>query len=243
MTSKYPSVLIVDDEQVVCELLYDDLSERGYLCQTALHGNDAFTKLATQDFDLVLLDIRLPGMSGMEVLREIRLNHGNTATIMITAVKDVNTVIEAMKMGASDYIVKPFDLDRINASICAVLDGEKRLSQESDYQIPIGGQEEDKQVMLKSFNEIDAIACGIAMRHDLLTGHSNIVSQEATHSARGLGIPEEHIQRWASMRTMLNSERRRLIESSLAKLGRSPLAQSIMGVTVLHTCTPDFSES
>ncbi len=121
MVSKKPNVLIVDDEQVVCDLLHDELSERGYLCTTVLSGDDALGKLAKQDFDVVLLDIRLPGMSGMEVLREIWLNHGNTATIMITAVNDVDTAVEAMKLGASDYIVKPFDLDRVNTSIRAAL--------------------------------------------------------------------------------------------------------------------------
>ncbi|GAG71250.1 unnamed protein product [marine sediment metagenome] len=78
MVNQKPSVLIVDDEQVVCDVLYDELSDRGYLCTTALSGNDAVAKLAAEDFAVVLLDIRLPGMPGMEVLREIWLNHTNT---------------------------------------------------------------------------------------------------------------------------------------------------------------------
>jgi len=117
MVWKKPSVLIVDDESVVCDVLYDGLSERGYLCTTVLNGNEALAKLATEDFNVVLLDIRLPGMSGMEVLWEIWLKQGNTATIMITAVNDVNTAVKAMKLGASDYLVKPFDLDRVETSI------------------------------------------------------------------------------------------------------------------------------
>ena len=122
MGDKKARVLIVDDEQVVCDLLHDDLSDRGYLCATALNGDEALKNLAKQDFDVVLLDIRLPGMSGMEVLREIWLNHSKTATIMITAVNDVDTAVEAMKLGASDYIVKPFELDRVDASIRTTLD-------------------------------------------------------------------------------------------------------------------------
>ncbi len=122
MISKNPRVLIVDDEQVVCDLLHDELSEGGYQCTTVLSGDDALAKLAAQDFDVVLLDIRLPGMSGMEVLREIWLNHGNTATIMITAVNDVGTAVEAIKLGASDYIVKPFGLNKIDTSIRTALE-------------------------------------------------------------------------------------------------------------------------
>lgn len=85
---------------MVCDLLREELSERGYLCTTVLRGDEALAKLAEQHFQVVLLDIRLPGMSGMEVLREIWLNHGNTATIMITAVNDVDTAVAAMKLGA-----------------------------------------------------------------------------------------------------------------------------------------------
>ena len=120
MDNKKTSVLIVDDEPMVCDLLREDLNERGYLCTTALSGNDALTSLAKQDFDVVLLDIRLPGMSGMEVLRRIRrtwFNHSDIATIMITAVNDINTAVDAMKLGASDYIVKPFELDEVDTSI------------------------------------------------------------------------------------------------------------------------------
>lgn len=62
MVDKKPKVLVVDDEQVVCDLLYSELFERGYLCTTVLSGDDALAKLATQHFDVVLLDIRLPGM-------------------------------------------------------------------------------------------------------------------------------------------------------------------------------------
>ncbi len=75
---------------MVCDLLRDELSERGYLCSAVLSGSDALDKLTTEDFEVVLLDIRLSGMSGIEVLREVWLTHSNTATIMITAVNDVS---------------------------------------------------------------------------------------------------------------------------------------------------------
>jgi len=146
MVNQKPSVLIVDDEQVVCDILYDELSERGYLCTTALSGKDALAKLAAEDFDVVLLDIRLPGMSGLEVLREIWLNHSDTATIMITAVNDVNTAVLAIKWGASDYLVKPFNLDRVDASIRTALD--------------------TKQATIKPPTRMDAIARGVEKKLD-----------------------------------------------------------------------------
>jgi len=197
MVYKKPSVLIVDDEQVVCDLLQDELSERGYLCTTVLDGNEALVKLATGYFDVVLLDIRLPGMSGMEVLREIWLNHSNTATIMITAINDVATAVEAMKLGASDYIGKPFDLDRVDASIRTAL--------------------ETKPATDKPSTEMDAIARGVEAKHDSLFHRSWVVTQRTIGIARQLGIAEKEIQRWVAAKAKLNSERDRLIKSKLSK--------------------------
>ncbi len=118
---KQPTVMIIDDEQVICDLLSDDLGDYGYLCTTVSSGNEALMKLATEDFDVILLDLKLPGMSGMEVLERINSQQLSTAVIMITVINDSETVTQAIKLGASDYIVKPFDLDRVNTSINTVL--------------------------------------------------------------------------------------------------------------------------
>ena len=245
MATKKPSVLIVDDEQVVCKLLHKELSERGCLCSIALDGYDALIKLAAQDFDIVLLDIRLPGMSGVEVLSKIKSACHNTAAIMITAVNSVDTAVEAMKLGAADYIVKPFNLDEVNTSIQIALDAKKQLPEESDYQTPLyrGSEAEDKSAGEESYRQMDAIACGIEARHDLIFGHSMIVAQETIDIARQLGVPEKVIQRWANARARLDSERERVIRDSLDKLERSPLAQELMGMLRPHPFTPKPDES
>lgn len=245
MVCQKPSVLIVDDEQVVCNLLYDELSERGYLCTTAFNGNSALTKLGTQDFDVVLLDINLPGMSGMEVLSKLRSEYPNTAAIMISVVNDVDTAVEAIKLGASDYIVKPFDLDKVNASIRTVSETYKRLAERRDHEAPLylGGEEEDKQAMEESFSQMNAIARGVEAKYELLTGHSYTLTQRTIKIARQLGVPEEEIQRWADARARLDSERNREFTSLLDKLERSPLVQSLMGMTVPHWYQPNTSES
>ncbi len=197
MIYQKPSILVVDDEEVVCNLLYRDLSERGYLCATAFDSDGAFTKLAAQDFDVVLLDIRLPGMSGMEVLSKLRSGYPGTAIIMITAVNDIDTAVEAMRLGAADYLVKPFDLDKLNISIRTVA--------------------ETKQAMGKSFGEMNAIARGVEAKHELLTGSSYIVTQKTIDIARQLGIPDEEIQDWVDARARLDFERNRAIASSVNK--------------------------
>ena len=194
MAKKKSKVLIVDDEQVICDLLREELSERGYLCTAVLSGDDALAKLAREDFDVILLDIRLPGMSGMDVLREIWLNHTNTATIMITAVNDVNTAVLAMKWGASDYIVKPFDLDKLNASIRTALETKPSTKEPSA--------------------EMDAIARGVEAKLDPFSAFSKEVTQRTVDIARQLGVAEKEIQKWAAAKATLDSERNRIIKPS-----------------------------
>jgi len=231
MVQKKTAVLIVDDEQTLCDVLSDQLTEAGYLCATASNGNDALSKLMTQDFDVALLDIRLPGISGMQVLREIRSNYRHTEAIMITAVDDAKTAIEAMKLGAADYIVKPFDPDRIDASIRTLLERKERSS-----------ERKGKQTAKRFSNRMDAIAYGVEAKIDLLSGHSQIVTQRAIEVARDLGIPEEEIREWAATRIMEDLERRRKIESLRDKVERSPLVPWLLGMTEPYTYTPKLSD-
>ena len=122
MLCQKTKILIVDDEKTVCDVLSDGLHGDGYPCYVALDAKEALTRLAAEDFDLVLLDIKLPDISGMEVLQRIRLNYPYTGVIMITGVNNVDTAVKAMKLGASDYIVKPFDLDRVNRAIRRIIE-------------------------------------------------------------------------------------------------------------------------
>jgi len=242
MANKKPSVLIVDDEQVVCDFLHDELSELGYLCATASNGNDALTELLAHEFDIALLDIRLPGISGMKVLAEIRSNHLNTPAVMITAVDDVDTAVEAIKLGASDYIVKPFGIDRICTSIHKALEGSKHSVGEKECKPPphVGGKEAKEE----STHQIDAIAFGVEANLDALDGHSTMVTERTIEVARELGIAEAEIQRWADVRAKLDCEEKKRIKYLLSKLERSPLAQDILGMlSEVYRYTPKSSES
>lgn len=187
MADKKMSVLIVDDEQVVCDFLDDELSERGYLCTIALDGNAALAHLKADHFDAVLLDIRLPGISGMDVLREVLLRHSSTAIIMVTAINDVDTAVEAMKLGASDYIVKPFDPDAVDASV--------------------RGAVKTKRTPGRHLSEMDAIASGVEVLLDPYLGYSKMVTQRTVDIARRLGIHEEEVQRWSAQKTKHDSRR------------------------------------
>ena len=199
MVNNRPKVLIIDDEKILCDLLYDALSERGYQCAAVLSGDEGLARLTMESFDVVLLDIRLPRMSGLDVLREIRSDHDDTVTIMITGITDIDTVVESMKLGALDYLVKPLDLDKVDISIRAAL--------------------ENKPSAEKSVARIDAVARGVEALLDPLSNYAKQVTAKTVEIARQLGISEEEIREWVAARETLDSRKSQVIKSALDKLG------------------------
>ena len=104
-------ILVVDDEIEVCKILKEFLSEKGYEVYTALDGATALQKVRETKPHVVLLDIIMPGMGGIDVLKEIKKIDPTTGVIMITAVTDHELAKRTLELGAYDYITKPVDLD------------------------------------------------------------------------------------------------------------------------------------
>ena len=123
MRKKIPKekILIVDDEKDTCDMLSDILTDEGYILSQARTGGTALKKIREGKPGLVLLDIRMPVMNGLELLTRIKRMTGKTAVVMITAHADVDTARESMRLGASDYITKPFDIGLIKAVVREVL--------------------------------------------------------------------------------------------------------------------------
>jgi len=113
MAGEQVRILVVDDEEPVRNLLQRVLKEAGYDVVTAANGQEALDKVSQLNAGVVLLDIKMPGMSGMEVLQQITTNWPKTCVVMATAAGDAQTAVEAMKTGAYDYITKPFNRDDV----------------------------------------------------------------------------------------------------------------------------------
>lgn len=109
------NILVVDDERDVCDFFQDTLPEEGYRVLTALNGKDALALVRKERPDMVLLDIKMPGLDGIEVLERIKKIDESIAVVMITGYGDLKTAREAMRLGAFDYVTKPFSLDFIKA--------------------------------------------------------------------------------------------------------------------------------
>ena len=130
-------VLVVDDEPSVREMLSDFLEMNNFICMQAENGETAVDVSRREKPDLVILDVRMPGVSGMEALREIKLAHPDQPVIMVTAVSEVETAVEAMRLGASDYVIKPFVLHDMLAIVDHAMTHDRSLA----APLPDGGPE------------------------------------------------------------------------------------------------------
>ena len=116
-------ILIVEDEAILRESLRDWLTDAGYQVETAADGEEGLRMIGEQDFDLVLLDMRLPGKNGLQVLREAKTKKPQLKGVIITAYPSVETAVEAMKIGAAEYLPKPLDLDDLDILIKETVSG------------------------------------------------------------------------------------------------------------------------
>jgi len=128
----FPSILIVDDEASILKSLSGILSDEGFETLTATNGYEALKILETQSPDLVLLDIWMPGIDGIDTLKEIKQQHPGTPVVMITGHGTIETAVNATKMGAYDFIEKPISIDKVIVAINNALNF-RRLEEENQY--------------------------------------------------------------------------------------------------------------
>jgi two-component system response regulator AtoC len=125
------SVLIIDDDPLICKTLSSHLAKQGFEVQVAEEGEEGIRRFREFNPDLVLLDVRLPGLDGIEVLRQIREINKKTYVLMMTAFDDMKTTVQAIKLGAFEYLVKPLntiDLDLTIAKALQVRALEQKIS-------------------------------------------------------------------------------------------------------------------
>ncbi len=138
-----PRVLVVDDEKVIREILADFLSMEGFTVRTAEDGSAALVELSRQHYDLVLSDLKMPNMGGLELLAAISKHAPNVVTVIMTGFGTVETAIDAMKRGAYDYILKPFKVEEVVHTIRRGLEKRKLHRREPSAQrgaLPLQGQ-------------------------------------------------------------------------------------------------------
>ena len=124
-------ILVADDNQKLCEILNNVLSERGYNVEIANDGKTAVEKAHQEYFDIVLTDLRMPKLDGIEVLKNIKEISPTTTVIIVTAYGTVENAVEAMRIGAFDYVLKPFSAEEIDIKIKRAIETQ-RLTQNNE---------------------------------------------------------------------------------------------------------------
>jgi DNA-binding NtrC family response regulator len=158
------TIMIVDDEPIVRESFLHWFQRLGYRVETAASGFEALEKLEKIGFDLLFVDIKMPGMNGIELLGKVKEEYPDTFVIIITAYGSIDTAVEAMKQGAVDYLLKPFKPEQLSLVMEKVLNQKKmmteyeylkgRLDKISRFENIIG----QSAVMCKIFNLIEEVA-------------------------------------------------------------------------------------
>ncbi len=123
-------LLIIDDEKSILHMLKITFEKENYEVDTALSAERAFAMIGREDYDLVLTDIRLPQKSGMDILKFVRENKPRTPVVMITAYGTIKQAVEALKSGAADYVLKPFDMEELKIIVAKGLE-KRRLTEEN----------------------------------------------------------------------------------------------------------------
>ena len=116
-----PQMLIIDDEAAIREVLTEYFVEQGFLVTAAASGPEALTAFARARPDVVLLDIRMPGMGGFDVLERLRETNPDVAIVMVTANEDVTLARQTLAIGAFDYVAKPFDYEHLHRIVEAAV--------------------------------------------------------------------------------------------------------------------------
>lgn len=129
------TVLIIDDEEPIRNILSYALQKQGYVCELAKRGDEALQSILMKDFDIALLDIDMPGMSGLEVLSQLITHRPDISVVMVTAIQDTRIAVEAMKLGAYDYVTKPFNLDDLGLRVEKALERRRLVMENKKYHL------------------------------------------------------------------------------------------------------------
>jgi response regulator RpfG family c-di-GMP phosphodiesterase len=155
------NILLVDSDEASRNLISRKLLSEGYTCVIERDSENALEKASSQEFELVLLDIDLPGLSGLELLPRIVASHPDTLIIIMAAMDDIRTAVDALKQGAYDYVLKPVDINEIVLKVNRALESKNLLQENREYRQRIEQIIENRVVQLRKYLLEAAEALGI----------------------------------------------------------------------------------
>ena len=186
-------ILIVDDDLTLCHFITKALSQKGYQVIPCHSGREALDVVRGQETDLILLDNKLPDRNGLEILKEIKRDHPKVSVIIMTAFGTTGTAIEAMRLGAFDYILKPFELDEISELVAKGLEAHKlmkravaipAISEYKEDSDQIIGKSKVMQEVYKLIGQVAESDVTVLIRGESGTGKELVARAIYQHSRR-----------------------------------------------------------
>ena len=188
--------LIVDDEAALRAIVRRLMEADGFQCREASSGLEALALLEADPVPLVLSDFHMPGMDGGALLRETKRRWPSTATVIITAVSDVNVAVQCLEEGALDYLSKPFGIEELRARVRQALEKGRLIAENRAYRQQL---EERVASATRKYEELflaslQSLADALEVKDAYTWGHSTRVAQYAMAIGRELGLPAELLQ-------------------------------------------------
>lgn len=195
-------ILLVDDEQEITDILADLLSE-DYTCQKAGSAEEALARLQGSEFELVISDITMPGMSGLEMIPHVKELAPNTVVVMISGMQTVESAIGALRLGAFDYLMKPFDLRQVEAVVKRALEHHDLIVAKQRYENQLEELVEQRTAELdRALDSLEdayrstlkALTAALETRDSETHGHSERVVSYSLRLGREYGLSREEMK-------------------------------------------------
>ena len=202
-TVQHPTrILAVDDEPAASRLLSLILASPAFHCTPVCSGEEALVALQQSRFDAVISDLHMPGLSGMELLAEVRRSYPHMAFLVTTGVDDVDVGVQAMRCGADDYLVKPLRESAVVASLESALHKRQLEREVESYRVRLEEMVEERTTQLQSAlrqleqsyeHTLQALGAAIDLRDNETAGHSQRVCRYSLEIAHAMGWPDSHV--------------------------------------------------
>jgi putative two-component system response regulator len=196
-------VLVVDDESYIRDVISRKLTAEGYACEQAADAEAALALLSRDGYECVVTDINMPGLTGIELLRRIRLADQDVAVIMITGAPDLDGALEAMRLGAYDHQAKPLNLAHLALTVDRAVEKKRLIQENRNYQRNLESMVLERTKQLHEANAdlkklfmgtIKALAQALEAKDEYTQGHSARVAEESVRIARYLSLSEAEVQ-------------------------------------------------
>jgi putative nucleotidyltransferase with HDIG domain len=196
-------ILIVDDEVTMREVLFRSLKAVGHKTRAAGSVQEALQQLEREPVELVLTDVMMPGGTGLDLLERVRHRYPDTAVIMVTALADIQAAIDALKAGASDYLLKPFTLDQVDIAVARALQQRRLVIENRAYQAELERKVAEKtRALTRALEEMEAtydatievLGAALDYRDSDTEGHCDRVTRYTVAVAEAMGCAPEQIK-------------------------------------------------